>query len=346
LLNNNIFNSKSLGNRIKSDGYPFVELKKKLKEYEIDLSTQDINKPEDSKYIFCLDLPHHFQNFKKQANQFLYLIITEPEIYCPESWNPIYHSVFDKIFTYSNRFGFNSKYSKYTFAIDFEFYSPPQIDTRSEFENKKLCALVASAVSAIKQHHPNSLLYERYKMITWFGKYHQNDFDFYSPVGKEKDYYAMFRGKNLVKKILPKQFYEYMILKRQKDLIRVYKGQIKPLDKVLELKKYKFYVCYENFKDLDGYLTEKIFDCFYATCIPIYQGASNVKDLIPQDCYILRENFKSNEDLYAYIKNINYNDYLNYTNATIKFLNSQQQKKFTVAAYADSIISQLELKRN
>src|SRR5438552_18509328 len=109
LLNNNIFNAGSFGKRMKSDGYPFVELKKKLSEFDIELSTQDINKPENSKYIFCLDYTHHFSNFIKQQGQFLYLIISEPEIYTPESWNPVYHEKFERIFTYSSRFGFNEK---------------------------------------------------------------------------------------------------------------------------------------------------------------------------------------------------------------------------------------------
>ena len=33
------------------------------------------------------------------------------------------------------------------------------------------------------------------------------------------------------------------------------------------LKRYKFCICYENTKDLDGYITEKIFDCFVAGCV-------------------------------------------------------------------------------
>jgi hypothetical protein len=35
------------------------------------------------------------------------------------------------------------------------------------------------------------------------------------------------------------------------------------------LEKYKFSICYENARDIPGYITEKIFDCFFAGCVPI-----------------------------------------------------------------------------
>lgn len=41
-----------------------------------------------------------------------------------------------------------------------------------------------------------------------------------------------------------------------------------------------------------GYITEKIFDCFFPGVIPIYWGAENVTDYIPQDTFIDRRNLK------------------------------------------------------
>ena len=51
------------------------------------------------------------------------------------------------------------------------------------------------------------------------------------------------------------------------------------------LSKYKFSICFEN-SITAGYISEKIFDCFYAGTIPIYYGDPNVKESIDPDSFI------------------------------------------------------------
>ncbi len=74
--------------------------------------------------------------------------------------------------------------------------------------------------------------------------------------------------------------------------------------------KYKFIICFEN-SYADGYITEKIFNCFYAKTIPIYKGSEKITNYINKDSFIDgRSNFiekiikvKDNEKLY--------NEYIN-----------------------------------
>ena len=47
-------------------------------------------------------------------------------------------------------------------------------------------------------------------------------------------------------------------------------------------------------------VSEKIFDCFAAGNVPIYWGASNVTDYIPEDCFIDMRSFSSFEELYQF----------------------------------------------
>lgn len=54
--------------------------------------------------------------------------------------------------------------------------------------------------------------------------------------------------------------------------LKNYKGCSKK--KLSELSKYKFAVCFENMSNIDGYFTEKIFDCFFSGCVPIYWGGT------------------------------------------------------------------------
>ena len=75
------------------------------------------------------------------------------------------------------------------------------------------------------------------------------------------------------------------------DNIDLYSDQIKEVScyhtkELLNVfSKYKFILCMEN-SYFDGYITEKIFNCFYANSIPLYKGAFNVSKFINKDSYI------------------------------------------------------------
>ena len=57
-------------------------------------------------------------------------------------------------------------------------------------------------------------------------------------------------------------------------------------DKYHALAQYRFCLCFENELDTPGYITEKLFDCFFCGTVPIYLGASNIEDYVPKDCFI------------------------------------------------------------
>ena len=74
--------------------------------------------------------------------------------------------------------------------------------------------------------------------------------------------------------------------------------------------KYKFIICFEN-SYADGYITEKIFNCFFARTIPIYKGSEKINDYINKDCYIdARSNYI--DEIKRIINDENlYNSYIN-----------------------------------
>jgi alpha(1,3/1,4) fucosyltransferase len=74
-----------------------------------------------------------------------------------------------------------------------------------------------------------------------------------------------------------------------------YKG---PCNSKLEiLSKYRFSLCYENMP-MEGYVTEKIFDCLYAGTIPVYLGAPDIDRFIPSNAYVDRTQYTNLTDLY------------------------------------------------
>lgn len=86
--------------------------------------------------------------------------------------------------------------------------------------------------------------------------------------------------------------------RHRKALLSIYKG---PCDSKMEvLSQYDFCLCFENMY-MQGYITEKIFDCFYAGTIPIYWGAPDIATLIPNNTYIDYRNFKNHKELHSYL---------------------------------------------
>ncbi|HYM24404.1 MAG TPA: glycosyltransferase family 10 [Vicinamibacterales bacterium] len=82
----------------------------------------------------------------------------------------------------------------------------------------------------------------------------------------------------------------------QKLIDRVWRGPAE--SKYVTQSQYTFTICYENM-DLEGWLNENIFDCFLVGTIPIYLGAPDITDYVPENCFINRRRFKTYDDLRA-----------------------------------------------
>ena len=92
----------------------------------------------------------------------------------------------------------------------------------------------------------------------------------------------------------------------------------------------KFSICYENAKDITGYITEKIFDCFFAGCIPVYWGISNPSDVFGDGTFIDRRKFNSHEDLLNYLKNISEEEYTEIQENILKFCFNEKMESFPI----------------
>ena len=116
-----------------------------------------------------------------------------------------------------------------------------------------------------------------------------------------------------------------------------YRGKVD--SKKETLKKYRFAICYENARDIPGYITEKIFDCFFSACVPVYWGANNIQEYIPKECFIDKRDFATYEELYVFMKNMSDKEYLNYLKNIENFLNSSKSYQFSSEFFVNQIIS-------
>lgn len=78
--------------------------------------------------------------------------------------------------------------------------------------------------------------------------------------------------------------------RHRKTLMSIYKGACSSKYEVMS--NYTFALCFENM-EMRGYVTEKIFDCFYAGAIPLYLGAQDIAHLIPSEAYVDCRRFRS-----------------------------------------------------
>lgn len=182
----------------------------------------------------------------------------------------------------------------------FKFYYPvlhPMVQDIPSFEKKKLCTLI---IGTHRSNHPKQLYTERENVIKFFESKSTDDFELFGYGWESRNY-------------------------------RTYRGSVP--DKLETLKHFRFSICYENMRDIKGYISEKIFDCFAAGCVPIYWGASNVEDYIPKNCFIDRRKFSNNEELYRFIKNMPKDTYGHYLENIENFLKSEQAQLFSRANF-------------
>lgn len=108
------------------------------------------------------------------------------------------------------------------------------------------------------------------------------------------------------------------------------------------MKGYRFAICYENARSLPGYITEKIFDCFFSGCVPVYWGPDNIHEYIPNDCYVDRRDFSSNKEMYDFLKNISWEQYLSYQEAIQRYVMTDgKQTNFNAEVFVKNIIEEL-----
>jgi alpha(1,3/1,4) fucosyltransferase len=127
------------------------------------------------------------------------------------------------------------------------------------------------------------------------------------------------------KKVLSRAGLWYPVWSNYPTISRIYRG---PTPSKLEtLSRYRFCLCFENMK-MSGYITEKIFDCFYAGTIPLYLGAPDVEAYIPSNAYIDCRAFSSWKEMWAYAVALGESQINDIRQAGRAFLASEAAYKF------------------
>jgi hypothetical protein len=177
----------------------------------------------------------------------------------------------------------------------FKLYYPNMVsmlDQIPPFEEKKFCTMIV-----------RNWTRERRNILKSFAKFNAPDFDVYGAPSKTSYDRKLYRG------TIP--------------------GNPNSDEKISTLKNYRFCICFENSYNLAGYISEKIFSCFTAGCVPIYYGAPNIEKYVPKNCYIDYREFSSDRQLYSFLQTMTKEMYEKYLQNIRIFLDSDQARLFT-----------------
>lgn len=319
LYDNNIFDSKSSGNR---DGCfePYLLLKDEFLTRGVVLNTSDINIAR--KILFAL---HMDAQSKEISGKPEYAVLYETPQIRPINQDKTLLAKYRRIFTWRDDLVDGQRYIKLNL--------PNKIvvnHARGWQGRDKLCCLI-SANKTVPHDSPLLLYSERVNSIRWFEQHAPQDFDLFG-IGWD----APVARHGLVGRVISK-VQRYIPKRKGQVFFPSYRGKV--ASKLDTFQRYRFSICYENVRELPGYITEKIWDSFFAGCVPVYWGASNITNYIPEDCFIDRRKFSSHEELYAFMTSMPEPEYIAYQDRIAAFLASDRAKPFSAEAFAETIVN-------
>lgn len=235
----------------------------------------------------------------------LHFLLLECPVVEPHLWDAQLHQHFSRVITWNDDLVDQQKYFK-IFYPDSGSVAP---ETMISFAQRKLVTMVVgNKVSS----HPFELYSERITAIRAFERLCPTQFDLWGRGWNEREYPS-------------------------------YGGTIE--NKLGVLGQYRFCICYENMgatPGYGGYITEKIMDCFLASCVPIYLGAANIGDYIPTSIFIDPRNFSSYEELYTFLNSMEEKEYMGYMERIHEFITSEfYNTHFSQQAFASTLLRNL-----
>lgn len=192
------------------------------------------------------------------------------------------------------------------------------------------CVLIASN-KALALTDLRSQYQERVKIINWYEKNAPSDFYLY---GAGWDRPPALSGKwgricNQFRKFLSR-------LRLSPAPFKTWRGRIEK--KMDILNRARFCIAHENCRDLPGYITEKLFDCFRAGCVPVYIGPKEIHNYIPSECFIDGRKFQTPGEMDAFLRLINDEKYQDYQKSIKDFLISKNARLFSQSYFAEVMV--------
>lgn len=318
LVKNRIFDSASEFNR--DDCFaPYILLKARFLEAGIQIDTADQQRHQ----LLAFEIHQDVQSSKNVCDS--YLLMFETEFVKPRNADPVELKKYKKIFTWNDDLVDGNRFIKINYPNPISVHPADGFSGRRRF-----CCLIAGN-RTLESRDKRILYAERVAAIRWFERNKPQDFDLYGTDWDMPVPNTGLKGRierhlwKVIKRIIPSRPFPS------------YRGRLKHKKPVLA--DTRFAICYENVRELPGYITEKIFDCFFSGCVPVYWGANNIEKHIPADCFIDRRRFKDTASVYMFLKAMSENEFINYQERINAFLRSDGAKPFASEFFATTVVN-------
>lgn len=318
LTGNIIFDTDSPANR--DDCFaPYALLRDKLYVSGIRLDTAD----ESQEEALAFELHQDVQHGTRSAIN--YLLMFETEFVKIENGDAVERSRYKKIFTWNDDLIDGDRFIKINFPNPIHIHPVDGFSSRDRF-----CCLISGNRTLDVQD--DRILYpERVRAIRWFEAHAPHDFDLYGVDWDMPVVHGGLAGK------LERRFWRMLDRFMTLRPFPSYRGRLAQKRDVLT--RTRFAICYENVRDLPGYITEKIFDCFFSGCVPVYWGADNITTHIPADCFVDRRRFRDTEEVYHFLKAMTEQEFIGYQQRIAAFLQSDAAYPFGSEFFAETIVT-------
>jgi hypothetical protein len=201
--------------------------------------------------------------------------------------------------------------------------------TLRSFDERSLFSCLISENKMPPESRENDLYAKRLDVIRWYERNAPEFFNLYGR-GWRKPSPAYSTKDKAIRRIgrLRAQLFGYKPFPS-------WRGALERKSEVLANAKFSY--CFENVRDLPNYITEKIFDCFLSGCVPIYWGANNVQEYIPESCFIDRRSFKNTAEVHDYLLSISAEEYWEYQQNISDFMSGSLALPFENRHFAATI---------
>lgn len=310
--------------------YPAVYMARRLRELGHQVNTLDMAGLETFDAAIFFDHPtflnQYYRRLRQMPGKKLYLFLLENPANRPDNYWRWNHRPFEKVFTWDPEWVDNKKYVKMWLALRI-----PDSFAIDRSEKTKFCVTI---VSQKYSWHPRELYSERVRAIRWFEREHPSEFDLFG-TNWDRLYFPgkLSRLNPFLQRLYAKVPNTFKVRR-----FPSYRGPVKSKNAVM--RGYKFAIAYEN-AAFPGYVTEKIFDAFFAGCVPIYAGAPDVTDYIPAETFIDKRDFPDYPSLYRFLKGMTDREYNDRLDAIESFVRGERIKLFGPENITDIILKHI-----
>jgi len=299
---------------------PYGLLRESFLKKGIELNTPDLNKGKKVSF----ELHVNAQTRRPQSRAYVYLF--ENPLIRPLNSDISVLNQYAKWFTWYDELSSSPQFIK--------LFYPNKInsDSWNNFEQRSKFLVLVARNKDLNILDSRSLIPLRQEIIKWYEMNATNDFYLYGR-GWDQPFAVAGRWGKLFGQL--QKIKSLLITSRTP--LKTWKGPIE--NKIQLLQQAKFCIAHENCRNLSGYITEKIFHCFRAGCVPIYIGPKEIYEFIPPECFIDGRLFNTPQEMDNFLRSIDKEIYQKYQDAIRQFLLSEKAKPFSEEYFVEKIVN-------